>query len=157
MVMKGLGPLLASVAFLAAGCASPPLSTRSALELQAIQAKEFDCTKQLAFAATLSVFQDLGYIVSSANVDTGLITAKSPTQQSFDLFRGFRMQDRKATAFIEDVGVKRTKIRLNFVDSTHTSGAYGMRSEQDTPIETPEIYQETFQKIQQAIFIRKNL
>jgi len=142
------------------GCAQPPVSTKSALELQSIQSKEFEATKQQAFAATLSVFQDLGYIVSSANLDTGLITAKSPTVQDFVfslLFVGQRMRDRKANAFVEEIDKGRTKIRLNFVDTTQTSGSQGMRSEQDVPVETPELYQDTFAKIQQGIFVRKNL
>ena len=139
------------------GCAQQPVSHKSPLELQAIQAKEFEATKKQGFAATLSVFQDMGYVVSSASLDTGLITAKSPTKQDFVLFVGQRMRDRKGTAFVEEVGKGRTKIRLNFVDSTQTSSGYGMRGEQDVPVETPDFYQDTFKKIQQAIFIRKNL
>lgn len=155
--MKASAALLLAATALLVGCAAQkPAATRTALELQAIQSKEFECTKQQAFAAALSVFQDLGYVVSTASLDTGLITAKSPTRQSFVVW-AFRMRDRKATAFVEDVGKNRARIRLNFVESTQTSGAYGYRSEDDTPIESPELYQETFQKIQHAIFIRKTL
>ena len=35
--------------------------TKTSLELQAIQSTEFETSYKVAFAATLSVFQDLGY------------------------------------------------------------------------------------------------
>lgn len=154
--MKSLWLVLA-ITVAVAGCETMPKQTKSPLELQAIQSKEFETSKKIAFAATLSVFQDLGYTVSSANLDTGLITAKSPTKQDFQLFVGQRMIDIKATAFVEEIVSGRTKIRLNYVNSTQTSSGYGMKGEHELPIETPEIYQDTFAKIQQGIFIRKNV
>lgn len=148
--------LMLAIVVAVAGCEAMPKQTKSALELQSIQSKEFETSKKIAFAATLSVFQDLGYTVSSANLDTGLITAKSPTKQDFQLFVGQRMQDIKATAFVEEIVSNRTKIRLNFVNSTQTSSGYGMKGEHELPIEAPEMYQDTFAKIQQGIFVRKN-
>lgn len=130
--------------------------TKSALELQAIQAKEFETTKNIGFAATLSVFQDLGYVVNSASLETGLINGKSPTNQSFVPFVGQVMKDVKAIAFVEEITPGRTKVRLNFVNSTSSSSGYGMRGEHDIPIEDGVMYQDVFSKIQQAIFIRKN-
>ena len=140
-----------------AGCAVQPKSTKTALELQAIQSKDFQTSKKVAFASTLSVFQDLGYVVNSASIETGLINAKSPTQQSFVPFVGQVMKDVKATAFVEEITPGRTKIRLNFVNSTHSSSGYGMRGEQDNPIEEADVYQNVFTKIQQGIFVRKNV
>lgn len=146
------------VSFIVSGCETmPEQQTKSPLELQAIQAKEFETEKKVAFAATLSVFQDLGYIISSANLDTGLITGKSPTKQSYNLWLGRNtMSDIKATAFVEEIVQNRTKVRLNFVNTSQTSTGYGMKGEREFPIESPEMYQDTFTKIQQAIFIRKN-
>lgn len=146
-----------SLAFLLSGCVQPPTQTRSALELQAIQAKEFETNKKIAFAATLSVFQDLGYIVNSASFDTGLITAKSPTKQSFIPFVGQVMTHTNASAFIEEIAAGRTRIRVNFVNARESSSGYGMRGGQDTPIEDPAMYQDVFAKIQQGIFVRKNI
>lgn len=149
--------LIIAVTMAVAGCETIPKQTKSPLELQAIQSKEFETSKKIAFAATLSVFQDMGYTVSSANLDTGLIAAKSPTKQDFQLFVGQRMTDIKATAFVEEIVQNRTKVRLNFVNSTQTSSGYGMKGERELPIETPEMYQDTFAKIQQGIFVRKNI
>lgn len=146
------------IMFLAvAGCETIPVSTKSALELQAIQSKEFETSKKIAFAATLSVFQDIGYTVSSANLDTGLITAKSPTTQTLQIFVGQRMADIKATAYIEEIVPNRTKVRVSLVNSVETSGGYGMKGGHENPIETPEMYQDIFAKIQQGIFVRKNI
>lgn len=154
--MKNLIKIVSLVLLVSlAGCLPPPQSTKSALELQAIQAKEFDTTKKIAFASTLSVMQDQGYIIISANLDTGLISGKSPTQSSNQFFYQ-EMTDIKATAFVEEIVPGRTKIRLNFVTSTSRSGGYGQRSDQDYPIEDPKLYQEVFTKIQKAIFVRKN-
>lgn len=154
--MKNLLKLSAVVLLISlAGCLPPPKSTKTALELQSFQAKEFETSKKIAFASTLSVLQDHGYIIGSASLDTGLISGKSPTNSSNKIFYR-EMSDVKATAFVEEITPGRTKIRLNFVNSTSRSGGYGQRDDQDYPIEDPLEYQEIFAKIQQGIFVRKN-
>ncbi len=146
------------VALLLSGCVHNEYKpTKTALELQAIQTKEFETVKNVGFAATLSVFQDLGYVINSANLDTGLINAKSPTSTEMVAFYGQVMRDIKATAFVEEITPNRTKIRLNFVKSTQSSTSYGMKGESDEPIEDGAFYQDVFAKIQQGIFIRKNV
>lgn len=150
--------LIALLIVFFSGCAHQEYKPKkSALELQSIQSKEFETTKKIGFASTLSVFQDLGYVVNSASFETGLINGKSPTQQSFVPFVGQVMKDVKATAFVEEITPGRTKIRLNFVNSTQSSSGYGMKGEQDNPIEDGAVYQDVFSKIQQAIFVRKNI
>jgi len=139
------------------GCETVPKSTKTPLELQAIQSKEFETSKKVAFAATLSVFQDIGYTVNSANLETGLITAKSPTKEDFVLFVGQRMKDVKATAFVEEIVPNRTKVRISLVNSSETSSGYGMKGGHEVPEESPEMYQDIFAKVQQAIFVRKNI
>ena len=67
--------LIATVTLLAAGCASAPPAAKSGVELQAYQAREFETSKRAAFSATMSVFQDLGFIIDDGDFDTGLITA----------------------------------------------------------------------------------
>ena len=138
------------------------------LELQSLQQREFEVPKQTAFTATVSAFQDLGYIIDQASIDTGLITASSPTDNNTQM---------RATAFIENVGEKDSRIRLNFVTGTiknlsrvvpagYTKGPYGSSqiagwkvehagtSKTDTQILNPAFYQAVFEKIETAIFIR---
>lgn len=142
---------------LLAGCVATTGPEKTSIQLQAFQSKEFETTKKIAFASTMSVFQDLGYTIGAADLETGLITAKSPTKQDFQLFVGQRMQDVKATAFVEVMGKKRAKVRLNFVNSTQTSSGYGMKGSHEQPIEDPKVYQETFVKITKAIFVRESI
>ncbi len=142
-------------------------SVKTSIQLQAFQARDFDTTKKIVFAATMSVFQDLGYILGTADLETGLITAASPTKldsplQAYPLIAVFlqpqsqRTRDVKATAFVEAKGEKRARVRLNFVNSTRTSTSQGMTGAYDKPIEEPQVYQDTFTKIQKAIFVREN-
>lgn len=153
--MKKYLPLILLLSFAVTGCETVPKSTKTPLELQAIQSKEFETNKKVAFAATLSVLQDLGYITDSASFETGLITAKSPMQNKFKPFVGQVMSVIKVNAFVEEIATYRTKVRANFVDSRYVQNQYGRR-EEERPIETPDTYQDFFAKVQQGIFVRKN-
>lgn len=143
---------------LLAGCGSIPpnyVSTKTSLELQVMQSKEFETPKRIAFASAISVFQDFGYQITSSDLDTGYIAAKSPTQH--DGWYGIRtMKDTKATAFVEELRPGVTKVRLSFVNTLERSGTgvYAAKVVQDTPIEDPAVYNNAFLKIQEAIFIR---
>lgn len=145
-----------------AGCAMNDASqNKTSLEIQAYQSRSFEVDKKTAFNSAMSVFQDLGYIVNSANLDTGFITAESPTKgakgsEAFLSFLvGMRVEGRTAvTAFVEELSPKSAKIRLNFVERKKSSGDYGQQSNRDDPIQDPKIYQSAFDKISYAIFIR---
>ena len=138
-----------------AGCVtSQPQAPTSSLELQAIQSREFDTEFKVAFASIIEVFQDLGYIIEEADVDTGLVTAESPTIQEFRFFVGQVMKRREATAYVETLPSEMVKIRLNFVDAEESSSGYGMKGAKSFPVAEPILYQETFEKVQKAIFVR---
>jgi hypothetical protein len=136
-------------------------SQKTSLELLAIQSREFESNKKITFAAVLSVFQDLGYVISSAEIQTGFITVTSPTKLSTDPWNSI-MTFTKATAFIEELKPGYTRVRLNFVETeqiVRTAGpkARGQMTVEDTPIEDATIYQNAFTKIQEGIFIRKSI
>ena len=134
-----------------AGCASAPLE-KTSLELQAIQAREFESSKNIAFAGVVSVFQDLGYVIVSAEINTGFITAKSPTKGARVLFVGSVMEETRATSFIEELPGGKARVRLNFVGSKRSSSS---GNENEVAIEDPLVYTKAFEKIDEAIFIRK--
>ncbi|MGB0217486.1 MAG: hypothetical protein ACPF9E_18850 [Alteromonas oceani] len=140
------------------GCASTTKSTKTSLELQAIQSQMFETSKDVAFPSTLSVFQDLGYIIESADKETGFITASSATQNTTGFFAAMgghsQSSKTKATAFVEQLTPEKAKVRLNFVIVNKGSSAYGRESQQDTVIEDPKVYESAFNKIGDAIFIR---
>ena len=140
-----------------ASCATAKVAPTS-LQLQTFQSKEFEVTKTVAFGSVLSVFQDLGYIVSSADKDTGFITASSPAGNKTNFWEAMggitSSGQTKATAFVEEIRPGFTNVRLNFVDTKKTSSMYGQNSENDRPILEPRVYQSAFGKIEDAIFIR---
>ena len=136
---------------LSSGCEffTPPPQMTS-LQIQSIQSREFETSKKIAFGSVMTVFQDLGYIVNSAEYNTGFITAESPNSQDF--FSG--NQKMKATAFIEELDNNNTKIRLNFVRHTEYVQQNSGVIIRDTAVQTPDTYQEAFTKIQEQIFIK---
>jgi hypothetical protein len=161
MKLNSSKPLAVVLACLLAGCAAVPPAAKSGVELQAYQAKEFETSKRAAFSATMSVFQDLGFIIDDGDFDTGLITATGPMRREqmdagdlfAQLFAGFDTRvatQRRATAFVENMPSGLVRIRLNFVDN--------MAMVQGTPnsaaVEDPVFYQATFELIDKAIFVR---
>jgi hypothetical protein len=140
-----------------AGCAvSPPAPTP--LQIQAFQSHEFETQKRVAFGAALSVFQDLGYIVQSADLDTGFMTAASPAGSKLKwwevLSDSTSTAQTRATAFVEEIRPGFVTIRLNFVESQRLSSRDGQTTDRDTPILDPKAYQVAFDKIGDAIFVR---
>jgi len=144
------------------GCAGQPAAPKSGVELQAYQAKEIETTKRAAFSATMSVFQDLGFIIDDGDFDTGLITATGPSSREeygvgnvlSQIFGGADLRSsthRRATAFVEKMPSGFIRIRLNFVDNlVQPTGP----TRHSTPVEDPLFYQATFEKIDKAIFVR---
>ena len=120
---------LVVIALLGCRAAQTPELKKTSLELLAIQSREFETNKKIAFASVLSVFQDLGYIVNSADLGTGFITAKSPIQND-----GY-MKWTQATAFVEELKKGTVRIRLNFLETTEYVSKKGKRDAWDTAIE----------------------
>lgn len=141
-----------------AGCATTQKADQTSLAIQAFQAKEFETSKAIAFGSVISVFQDLGYIVQSADKDTGFITAASPAGNKTNFFEALggvsSSGNTKATAFIEEIRPGFTTVRLNFVDTKTSSTVYGQSNAQDKPILDPKVYESAFGRIGDAIFIR---
>lgn len=157
---RALGAVLLILGLSACGSSHLVMETTlSALELQAMQTRDFEADTKMAFASVMTVLQDAGYIVESADVATGFITGKSPAKSAttYDLFWGFGKKHgtTRVTAFIEPIGQKYSKIRLNFVAIEVKSNLYGSEARVDTPVEDHEMYVNVFEKIDEAIFIRK--
>lgn len=131
------------------------------MELQAIQSKEFESTKEDAFSAVMTVFQDLGYQIESADLATGFITSSSPTQNKtgfLEAWSGMQSSgNTKATAFVQRMPSKLIKIRLNFLNTRVTSSAYGRSGQEDKPILTAAPYMAAWEKIDEALFVSSAL
>jgi hypothetical protein len=141
-----------------AGCANTGSGDMTPLQIQAFQTHEFEAPKKTVFASVVTVFQDLGYIVESADVETGFITSASAAVNKTGFWQAMggatSSGKTRATAFVEEVRENFVTVRLNFVDTQNMSTAYGQQSSEDKPIVDPEPYQAAFDKIEEAVFIR---
>jgi len=139
-------------------CGGTPKKESTSLELQAFQAKEFEAPKAVVFGSVVSVFQDIGYIVQSADRETGFITAGSPSEDKTGFWESLggvsSSGQTKATAFIEEIRPGFTTVRLNFVNTKKKSSLYGQERNLDEAIVDPETYRRAFARIDDAVFIR---
>lgn len=146
---------LLAISFVA-GCATTKPSL-TPLEIQSMQTRSFEQDRRIVFGSIVSVFQDLGYQIDSADLDTGFITSQSPADSVSNwatIFSGVRqVSQTRATAFVEEVG-SQVNVRLNFLVINKVSGGYGQSDRQDTPIIDPDIYQNAFERIENAVFVR---
>lgn len=153
--MSKIFPSLVLLAMLT-GCASTG-HEMTPLEIQSMQTRFFDQPKEVVFASVVSVFQDLGYQIQSADVATGLITSESPADSTGGWYQAFtgntRVTQTRATAFVEQIG-SQSQARLNFLVVNETSSGWGQRDRQDRPIIDADIYQNAFERIENAVFIR---
>lgn len=131
------------------------------MELQALQQKEFETSKETLFASVMSVFQDLGYTVDSADLVTGFITASSATKNKTNfgevLLGVSASGNTKATAFIEKMPNGLARVRLNFLNSKVSSSIYGQSAKNDKPVLDAATYQVAWEKIDEALFVRSAL
>ncbi|MEY4833865.1 MAG: hypothetical protein RL527_2078 [Planctomycetota bacterium] len=152
--------LILVLAMAGSGCVSGPkqyVSKLDPLAIQQMQTEEFEGQKGLVFASALATFQDLGFVIATADVDTGLITAKSATQSSRDWIWTGATTDLtvNVSAFVEEARPGVTKVRVNLVESTKRENFYGGGGTDEIPIEKPETYEKLFAKIREAVFVRK--
>jgi hypothetical protein len=128
------------------------------VQLQALQTREFETSKETLFAAVVSVFQDLGYQLDNADLGSGFITANSPNggRTNFgNVLMGQRASgNTRATAFVEQMPNGRARVRLNFLNTRRTSSWYGQSHEHDRPVLDAATYTAAWDKIDEALFVR---
>ena len=148
---------LLTIALLIGGCAQAPQGPNmTPLEIQSMQTRSYEHSKEVVFPSTISVFQDLGYSIISADINTGLVSAESSAENNpmLTFWTGIsQVSQTRATAFIEEIRGEST-VRLNFVEKKESSSAYGRNDRRDTPILNADIYQNAFERIENAIFVR---
>ena len=132
----------------------------TALQIQQMQIKDVEVSKSIAFSSVMSVLQDSGYRIGSADKETGLITgvASTNTKTTWLPFVGFGASKKTpvVSAFIEEIGPQYTKIRLSFVMTKLSANGLGGGAD-EKPILDPQVYQDAFEKIDQAIFVRQSM
>lgn len=118
-----------------------------------MQAREYSAGKDVVFPAVISVFQDMGYNIKSADIASGFINAESPAETKTVLFSGRHVGKTVATGFIEKIGPV-TRVRLNFVFTEHVYMGMGSEKQKDEPVLDSQIYTNAFERIENAIFMR---
>ena len=148
--------LVGLFALVLAGCATSTGPSMTPLEIQSLQTRTFDVDKSIVFPSMISVFQDLGYRIISADTDTGLIMAEgvSESDAASKFWLGqTRVSQTKANAFIEEIGTN-TSVRMSLTESNESSSWYGQSDRSDKQILDARIYQNAFEKLENAIFVR---
>lgn len=156
--------LILVAAVIAVGTSSPLFGRKrdeiSGLALQQIQARDFEAPKSVSFPAVMTVLQDSGYRIASADKDTGLITGSASTNShtTWVPFVGFGKSKKTpvVSAYIEDRG-HGSRVRLSFVMAKTKNGMYGMSSADEEPIYDVVVYQNAFEKIEKEVFVRQSL
>lgn len=132
----------------------------SALQVQEMQTKDLEADKTTAFSAVMTVLQNSGYRIGAADRETGLITgvASTNTKMTWLPFVGFGKSKKTpvVSAFIEDISPSITKVRLSFVMTKASVNGFG-GGEDEEPILDAAIYQDAFEKIEQAVFVRQSM
>lgn len=150
-----LGLVMLAAPTIAAAEKQPELT---GLQLQQMQSRDFEVSKGISFPAVMTVLQDAGYRIGSADKDTGLITGIGTSQNKLTWapFVGFGNSKKNpvVSAYIEDRGPNMSRIRLNFVMTKVSGNQFGMGGN-EKPIMDPVTYQQAFEKISQAIFVRQ--
>ena len=73
-----------------------------------------------------------------------------------EIFGNVRTEGKTAvTASVEEFGTKSTRVRLNFVAKKFRSGLRGQQASDEVAIQDSKPYENAFEKIGEAIFIRQ--
>ena len=104
--------------------------------------------KKTVFSSTVSVLQDMRYVVRTTDYASGLITAETLTAESHKK-EGGRMF---VSAFVEEFPNEGTAVHLDFI-ADRGSG----RSVKEVFVFDRELYEEVFDKIEQKVRSRQQI
>jgi len=134
------------------------------LQIRNLQTKTYDTSNnKMVMKSVLNTLQDLGFSVTNADADLGLIEAKrdkdveDKTQAFFaTLFAGAQARYKKEEKVVATVNVspfgKRTKIRASFSDKVLNNNGDVMSVHDITDAKT---YQKFFQEVQKGLFLQE--
>ena len=128
------------------GCATNQVLILTPLQIKLMQIKVFNVDKCTAFNATVTVIQNLGYIIQDTNFNTEIITAKNTKTANFlgDT------QYTESTAFIQIYKQSdKSSIRINFViyNSMPNPNQSGALINTSSAVLDPQAYKNAFAKI----------
>lgn len=154
MFIRSTVKFVVVVSLAASAASAEKKQALSGLALQQVQARDIEAPKSVTFPATISVLQDAGYRIGDADVVTGIVTAQASTKTKTTWlpFVGFGTKKKTPviSVFIEDMNPTMSRVRLNFVMAKIKNGILA----DEEPIYDAAWYQDAFEKINQAVFIR---
>ncbi len=136
----------------------------SALQLRQFQKRELNSTNEIEVMKTaVSALQDLGFTVKNANSELGIINAEMQISDSSSFSQYMQswifeettiasVKHLDATINVEKISDK-VIMRVNFVTKALNKVGGIIRSE---PILDPKFYQEFFNRIDKALFLKQN-
>ncbi len=97
----------------------------SATDLAAAQARTYSVPANVAFSASISTLQTLGYIDINASKDAGTISAVTETKGKiiYNILWGVGKKKRtqKASILVEEYGANQSRVRLNLIEAESKS------------------------------------
>ena len=149
----------AAMAIVLGGCVGAQAPELTPLEKTGLQTRSYDRGKDAVFRSVISVLQTQGFAVTEADLETGLIGAISTTEAKTNVWAAVlgvhseKARQVQATAFVE-VLQSRTHVRVGFVATTKQFGNYGQSGERGEQIWDAQVYQDFFEALETAIFMR---
>lgn len=152
---SGLIIVIALVIFSVACVTGPKLSP---MQVRQITTRMFECNYENAYRATLTVFQDQGYVVKNTDMDSGLIMATVDRQTS----GGSRFLQALAFGYVADKGTEvevscmvnslsewSTEVRINIQEVKYGQSSIfsGTGKQSSKQIYDHELYQDIFNQI----------
>ncbi len=126
---------------------APPPPTP--LALQSLQTGTYNgVLKRNLFNASVTTLQDLGYIIDSADFDTGFVTAHNLAQVSDPRFR-----DTRITMFVTETSADDSRVRIN-IEKSREVPTFNRAQPTETiynAVLDPNFYQTLFSRIRQNI------
>lgn len=150
MVKSLLKPCIAIIFTLyLAGCVPVQQTQLTPLAVQSLQTGTYDgVSKRDLFNASVTTLQDLGYIVDSADFDTGFVTAHNLTP-----FSDRRFGDTRITLFVTETSDEDSRVRINIEKSREIATFNRAQPTQVvySAVLEPDIYQTLFSRIGQNV------
>lgn len=136
-----------------AGCVpAQPAPKLNPLQIQAMQTQDFNAPKKKTFDAVMTVLQNEGYMIQTADLDTGFITGKSTTKSD-----GWGDQSTlSVTAFITKAKKKNkiySHVRLSFVENKNVIQGRNSSYTISHQIIDTSLYRQVFNAIRQQVFV----
>jgi hypothetical protein len=128
----------------------------SPLQIQEMQSRQFEVEYEVLFSSVVSVLQDSGYRIDSADRYSGFIRGTAPSKTRLGFF-----VDKKDTSivsvFVEKIATKMQNVRLNFVLTSERNYGLGTVSKDEIPVLDRQVYADAFERISKAAFLRSSL